>query len=181
MNAVRRLGLAGIIPWVVPKKLLEMRRKNARFSEERVDRRLAGGNVRGDLWDGVLSGTSKSQPMSKPEIVSNASAIVVAGSETSATLLSGCTWLLLTHPDVHQRLVKHVREHFGKEEDIDLVSVGKLSYLLAVLDEAMRLYPPVRKSAKCEQQRPPCPYSTMLTRGQQQCRAIESLHLAELS
>jgi averantin hydroxylase len=145
VNAVRRLGLGWILPWIVPRKLLEMRKKNAQFSEEKVDKRMAGEKMRGDLWDAVLGGTSKGLPMTKPEIVSNASAIVVAGSETSATLLSGCTWLLLKHPDVLERLAKEVRGAFEREEDMDLTSVGKLDYMLAVLNEAMRLYPPVRK------------------------------------
>lgn len=145
VNAVRRLGLAWILPWIVPKKLLEMRRKNSQFSEEKVDKRLAVEGARGDLWDAVISSGDKAPPMTRAEIISNASAIVVAGSETSSTLLSGCTWLLLQNPDVHKRLVEHVRSNFDREEDIDIMSVGKLDYMLAVLDEAMRLYPPVRK------------------------------------
>ena len=145
VNAIRRMGLSWMLAWIVPKKLLEMRKRNGQYSEAKVDKRLAAGDKRGDLWDAVIGGNEKEASMSKAEIVSNASAIVVAGSETSATLLSGCTWLLLTHPDVYQRLVKHVRISFENEEDINLISVGKLDYMLAVLDEAMRLYPPVRK------------------------------------
>jgi averantin hydroxylase len=145
VNAIRRMGLSWLLKWIVPKKLLEMRKRNGQYSEAKVDKRLAAGAARGDLWDAVIGNGEKGPLMSKAEIVSNASAIVVAGSETSATLLSGCTWLLLKHPDVYQRLVDHVRSSFDDEEDINLVSVGKLDYMLAVLDEALRLYPPVRK------------------------------------
>lgn len=32
---------------------------------------------------------------------------------------------------------------FQSQEDIDLISVNKLPYMLACLDEAMRMYPPI--------------------------------------
>ncbi|KAK4656797.1 hypothetical protein QC762_207340 [Podospora pseudocomata] len=139
INAIRRLRLDWIIPLIAPRKLLAMRARNAKFTEDRVDARRGLGTTtpRGDLWDGVMEG------MSRDEMISNASAIVLAGSETSATLLSGCTWLLLRNPQVLGRLTEHVRGSFGDESEIDLISVGKLDYMLAVLDEALRLYPPV--------------------------------------
>lgn len=42
-----------------------------------------------------------------------------------------------------KKLVNEVRTTFGKESDVDLTSVNKLTYMLACLDEALRLYPPV--------------------------------------
>lgn len=142
INAIRRMGLAWIIPLLAPKKLLEMRQRNSRFTEDKVDQRLRCGTDRGDLWDGVM-GSAEKQSMSREEMISNASAIVLAGSETSATLLSGATWLLGRHQDVLSKLEQHVRNAFNSEDEIDLVSVGRLDFLGAVLDEALRLYPPV--------------------------------------
>ncbi|CAK4034465.1 cytochrome P450 [Lecanosticta acicola] len=147
VNALRRVGIFWILPWILPRTLQEKRKKNAQYSEEKVNKRLAAGGARGDLWDAVIGSDEKKPLMSKPEIISNASAIVVAGSETSATLLSGCTWLLMKHPDVYQRLIEHVRSSFDEEEEITLMSVGKLDYMLAVIDEALRLYPPVPMQA----------------------------------
>ncbi|KAJ9660480.1 hypothetical protein H2201_006902 [Coniosporium apollinis] len=145
INAIRRFGLDFIIPWIAPKKLLKMRQRNAKFTEDKIDQRIRVGTSRGDLWDGVMEKNEKKDGtgMSREEMVSNASAIVLAGSETSATLLSGCTYLLLKNPDVMQKLVEHVRSSFNSEDEIDLISVGKLEYMLAVLDETLRLYPPV--------------------------------------
>jgi averantin hydroxylase len=76
-------------------------------------------------------------------MVSNASLLILAGSETTATLLSGATHLLLKHPAVMAKLVTEIRTAFKSGGEIDLFTVGKLEYLLAVLDETMRLYPPV--------------------------------------
>jgi len=67
----------------------------------------------------------------------------MAGSETTSTLLSGATYLLLRNPEVLQKLTEEVRCSFDSEEDITLLSVSKLGYMLACLNEAMRCYPPV--------------------------------------
>ncbi|KAL2128590.1 hypothetical protein VTI74DRAFT_8957 [Chaetomium olivicolor] len=146
INAIRRLGLDWIIPLLAPKMLLEKRAKNAQFTVDKVDaRRQHGSQPRGDLWDSVLGVDAKEGGMSRDEMISNASAIVLAGSETSATLLSGCTWLLLQPENMHvlEQLTRHVRSSFSSEAEIDLISVGRLDYMLAVIDEALRLYPPV--------------------------------------
>ena len=59
-----------------------------------------------------------------------------------ATLLSGVTYLILKNPEAYQTLVKEVRSAFNSEEEINLLSVAKLPYMLACLDEALRMYPP---------------------------------------
>ncbi|UJO25015.1 Fatty acid synthase beta subunit hexB [Fulvia fulva] len=143
INAIRRFNLDWVIPMIAPKKLLKMRQRNAQFTEGKVDQRLNYGVDRGDLWDGVMDPKGTKGGMSRQEMISNASAIVLAGSETSSTLLSGCTWLLLKNPDVLAKLKEHVRSSFTDQSEIDLISVGKLDYMAAVLDEALRLYPPV--------------------------------------
>jgi len=169
INAIRRLGLDWVVPLLAPKRLLAMRERNARFTVEKVDqRRRWGRQDRGDLWDGMIVGdggeggggdraaassgsntkekdATAAGTMTREEMISNASAIVLAGSETSATLLSGCTWLLLRPENRHRlrRLAEHVRASFASEGEIDLISVGRLDYMLAVIDEALRLYPPV--------------------------------------
>lgn len=145
INAIRRFKLDWVIPLIAPRKLLEMRQRNAKFTQDKVDQRLSLGATRGDLWDDVMGYSDKESGsgMTREEMISNASAIVLAGSETSATLLSGCTWLLLKNSHHLRKLENHVRSSFNSESEIDLISVGKLDFMLAVLNEALRLYPPV--------------------------------------
>jgi cytochrome P450 len=69
--------------------------------------------------------------------------LVLAGSETTATALTGAAYFLATHPDVQRKLAEEVRSSFKAEGDIDYFSVNQLKYMLAVLDESMRMYPPV--------------------------------------
>lgn len=68
--------------------------------------------------------------------------LFIAGSETTATLLCGVTYLLTVNPAALKKLTEEVRSVFKSEDEIDLMSVSKLPYMLACLDEAMRMYPP---------------------------------------
>lgn len=69
--------------------------------------------------------------------------LIIAGSETTATALSGATYLLGKNPDTLAKLTKEVRSAFSSEGEITLSSVQNLKYMLAVLDEALRMFPPV--------------------------------------
>lgn len=69
--------------------------------------------------------------------------LIIAGSETTATLLAGATFLLLQQPETLRKLTREVRSAFATEDEIDMTSVNKLPYLFACLDEALRMYPPV--------------------------------------
>jgi cytochrome P450 len=73
----------------------------------------------------------------------NSNTLIVAGSETTASALSGATYLLATNPAVLEKLNNEVRCAFTTEDEIDLVSTGQLKYLSAVLEETLRAYPPV--------------------------------------
>jgi cytochrome P450 len=47
------------------------------------------------------------------------------------------------NPGAQEKLKNEVRTVFQTQEEINLISVNKLPYMLACLDEAMRMYPPV--------------------------------------
>ncbi len=78
----------------------------------------------------------------KEEIVSSFAILLLAESETIATLLSVVTFCFLKYLEVMKKLVHEIRTSFHSEGEITQVSVNKLKYQLAVLDEAMRIHPP---------------------------------------
>ena len=81
--------------------------------------------------------------MTGTEIISNASLLIAAGTETVATLLPAATYLLATNPQVLERATTEIRNTFQKEETITMQNVNELEYLPAVINEALRLFPPV--------------------------------------
>lgn len=76
-------------------------------------------------------------------LVQNSTLLIAAGSETTATLLTATSFLLLSNPEAYQRVVEEVRSSFSDPSDITLLSVNKLPYMLACLDEALRVFPVV--------------------------------------
>lgn len=77
------------------------------------------------------------------KLQANSSLLIIAGSETTATQLSGVTYFLMTNPEIMKKVTEEVRSSFKSKEDIDFVSVNKLAYMKACLNESFRLYPPV--------------------------------------
>lgn len=145
ISTIQRYNLSRLLPYLTPKKLQDLRQINMIRNRMKIKERVKLGTGQGDFWDTVIekSDNEKGTGMTQEEMVSNASALVLGGSETTATLLSGTTYLLLKHPKVMKKLQDEVRGAFKRQDEIDLLSVGKLNYMLAVLDEGMRIYPPV--------------------------------------
>ena len=85
----------------------------------------------------------KGAELTPTELRNNSSVFLIAGSETTASLLSGATYLLLKNPKVMQKLKDEVRTRFKAYNDITLDAVNNTPYLLAVLQESLRYFPPV--------------------------------------
>ncbi|KAF6837161.1 cytochrome P450 [Colletotrichum plurivorum] len=125
-------------------KLREKRRVQFRFCADSVDRRLARDptHTHKDLWSLVLAQKEEEGRLTLPEMHTNASAFMMAGTETTATACAGLTYYLLKHPDKMERVVREIRDTFQSEEDMTIVRMQRLEYLQACLDETLRIYPP---------------------------------------
>jgi cytochrome P450 len=115
-----------------------------RLSAAKVAQRLERGTDRPDFISEILKNQGeKSKSLTRGEMDSNAVVFMVAGSETTATLLSGVTYLLMKNPDVYKKLVGEIRGKFKKQSEITIDEVNNMEYLIACLQEALRRYPPV--------------------------------------
>jgi cytochrome P450 family 135 len=80
-------------------------------------------------------------PLSDSELRDELMTLLVAGHETTATMLCWALDLILAHPGVHARLMDELRGAPGAEGAPDLAGVQQLPYLDAVLKEVLRLRP----------------------------------------
>jgi cytochrome P450 len=80
--------------------------------------------------------------MSILELRETCGAITLAGSETTASSLSGTIYYLLKNPSVLEKLVKEIRTTFPTEDEINMVTTFNLKYELAVIEESLRIFPP---------------------------------------
>ncbi|KAI9710968.1 MAG: hypothetical protein M1820_002405 [Bogoriella megaspora] len=141
MFLLAQLKLRWLLPIWAPKKL-EERKAHLEMTKGKVAQRLERGTERPDFMSFILRGEDE-KSMTRREIEANSEILIIAGSETTATLLSGATYYLLRNPRVMKRLVDEVRSSFNHESEINLDGTNKLKYMLAVLNEALRVYPPL--------------------------------------
>ncbi|KAK3116147.1 hypothetical protein LTR53_003820 [Teratosphaeriaceae sp. CCFEE 6253] len=113
------------------------------YSKERVDRRLEKTPERPDLWSKILEKSHGPDALTLDEHHSIASLFMIAGTETTATALSGTTFHLLRNPAALAQLQAEIRAAFTSLEDLHLEDLARHKYLIAVLQEGLRLYPPV--------------------------------------
>lgn len=133
--------LKRVVTRLIPNKTLERQDFHNKINRAKLQARIDAG-PRDDLIEGVLKKKDEWN-MSIERLESNSTLLVIAGSETTATVLSGVTYLLTANPQTLERLTKEVRSTFTSEDEITIESVGRLQYMLACLDEALRMYPPV--------------------------------------
>ncbi|KAK7212412.1 hypothetical protein V2G26_019590 [Clonostachys chloroleuca] len=138
-----RLNLQRVVPLLLPASIKKGAEEHHKFARETSMRRMdAGIKDRPDFMSYILR-YNDDRGLTPEEIFENANFLVVAGSETTASLLSGLVFYLLKHPDIYDKLVKEIRSAFNSQEEISLDGVSRLEYMLAVLKEGLRMCPPV--------------------------------------
>jgi cytochrome P450 len=107
------------------------------------ERRAATGAKRADLLTKLLEARDEDDGlrMSDKQVRDEVLTLFVAGHETTATALAWGIYLLLSHPEAHRRALAEVDALGGRPPR--LADLPRLSYLLQVFKESLRLYPPV--------------------------------------
>jgi len=94
------------------------------------------------------------QAMPDRQLVNEIMTLIVAGHETTASTLNWTWHLLAQHPDAEETLSREIGALLGSEFP-ELGDLPKFAYTRQVIEEAMRLYPPVwlipRKAIKDDQ------------------------------
>ncbi|OBS23183.1 hypothetical protein FPOA_03738 [Fusarium poae] len=138
-----RLGLRSWLATFTPAHLMKASAEHYEFTEHAAGARLDVKDSNSQDFMSYILRYNDERGMSRPEIIENSSLLIIAGSETTATLLSGVTYQLLTHREKYDKLVNEIRSSFSSEEEITATRVDQQKYLLAVLSEGFRMYPPV--------------------------------------
>lgn len=123
--------------------LLRKQQENWKYCTDRVDRRLQLTPDHPDLWSKVLEKSKGPEGLSLEEQYTNSFLFMTAGTETTATALSGTTYYLLRNPRCLEKLTQEIRSAFPTLQDLDLDVLAGMEYLDAVLQEGLRMVPPV--------------------------------------
>ena len=68
--------------------------------------------------------------------------MVIAGCQLTTVALATSTYLLMRYPETLKRLTTEIRESFESEADITIPSTMNLPYLVAVINESLRIHHP---------------------------------------
>ncbi|KAI0900308.1 benzoate 4-monooxygenase cytochrome P450 [Annulohypoxylon nitens] len=148
-------ALNDISPWVlwawkkflVPQRVTDAISYHWKKTLELVDRRMAAGQTDHPDYMTFISSESKTgEVLTKEQMYVNAQMLVMAGSETVATASASTLYLLLAHPETMARAKHEIRTTFSSDKDITATSITQLTYLIAAIDECMRVWPPVATS-----------------------------------
>jgi cytochrome P450 len=127
----------------LPAKSLEASRANYNWGVAKTNRRLDLEIQREDFVSRILQFNDNDDlRMSVPELENNMNLLIVAGSDTCATVLSGTLNYLVKTPKALKALVYEIRSSHRNPPEMTFENLQKLEYLVAVVEEGLRLCPP---------------------------------------
>ncbi|OCL04417.1 putative Averantin oxidoreductase [Glonium stellatum] len=112
-------------------------------TREKVLRRLDNDQIehRDFIW--YMLRQKEKFDLKQDEIIANSAFFIMAGSETTATVLCGLMARLIWNPTKYSKLVEEIRTAFKHKDEITYQAVTDLEYLNACIEEALRVHPAV--------------------------------------
>ncbi|ESZ98156.1 hypothetical protein SBOR_1459 [Sclerotinia borealis F-4128] len=130
--------------FLMPKDLKEKSKVHFQNAMQKATQLMERDNNDRDDLSSHLLREKENGPKITPEfILAQSNTLIVAGSETTATLLIGLSYYLLNRPETLDNLQEEIRHAFTSSRDITSDSTAALPYLAAVIAEGLRIYPPV--------------------------------------
>ncbi|KAI3012351.1 hypothetical protein CBS147346_728 [Aspergillus niger] len=159
LKAKVQLASCRFYPWLfnylvkrLPKSAGILMAQHQATTKEKVKRRLqqlesdakisgAAGVIRPDFLAHLVQ--QSRQEISEGEMVVNAATLIVAGSHTLQTAITGILFHLLQNPTVFNRVTSEVRGEFSSAREINVSTLLRLPMLEAAIKEGIRLTSPV--------------------------------------
>jgi cytochrome P450 len=142
--AKKRLAVLGLFEsYLAPPQSAEKLEMHLQLSQDKARKRiqLGGDSPRGleDFFGHMI----RTNSITEDEMTRQARTLIVAGSETTAATLTATTYHLLRNPACLAQLKNEIRGTFSSCGEIDGDNTAGLKYLHGVIEEALRLFPPV--------------------------------------
>ncbi|WQF89198.1 Putative cytochrome P450 [Colletotrichum destructivum] len=116
------------------------------FVKSQVDERIKNTPDRSDVFSWLLEDFNAIKNPSwqdRMNLYGDAYLIIIAGSDTTSATLTSLIFELAQHKEHAQRLREEVDDYFAQNENPEHLSLSKLQYLQACIDETLRLHPTV--------------------------------------
>jgi cytochrome P450 len=124
--------------------VMQVRETRALILDIIRERRARGSGWAPDFLSMYMEATDKEgEGFSDEELLDEIVTLIVAGYETSAGTLNWSWYLLAKHPQAEESLLAEARLSLPAAEAVDQDSVTGMTYAQQLLEETLRLYPPV--------------------------------------
>ena len=129
--------------------------RNRRFRDARraidrvvyriINERRDGHEDHADLLAHLLRAVDDgaSGAMTNEQLRNETITLLLSGHETTANALSWTLFLLATHPEIERRFRSELSAVLGDAREPSLEDISRLEYTGMVINEALRLYPPI--------------------------------------
>ena len=133
--------------------VMKMRKLRTFILEIITSRRQSKANNQYDFLSMYVEAKDKNgRTFSDKELIDEIVTLIIAGYETSAGTLNWVWYLISQHPSVETLLLLESEKIIPKIDSINFESINQMKYTQWVIEETLRLYPPVwlfsRKSLK---------------------------------
>ena len=125
------------------KKHIKLALESDAIIKEIIEERVKSKDKHNDLLDMLLETRYEDtgKAMSTQQLIDEIKILFIAGHETTANAMTFMLHLLGNHPDVQQKVLEEIIDIELQTEDI-VEQLQKMTYINAVINESMRLYPP---------------------------------------
>ncbi|EJD02377.1 high nitrogen upregulated cytochrome P450 monooxygenase 2, partial [Fomitiporia mediterranea MF3/22] len=153
-DTLKMLGILEHISWIAevlsklgsePAAIVTYRE----YGTKRYDMRKEQGATRKDLFHFIMNEEGPEElKVPRDQGLNEVFAAMVAGADTTSTVLSGLFFYILTNPETFTKLRQEINCEFplGEGEPFDAVKLATMPYLNAVINETLRLQTPVATS-----------------------------------
>ena len=129
--------------WIIaPRALKKGARHHMMQSKAKIEARLARGEGERKDFCSLIFELRDELGLNDWHMAAYSSALIIAGSETTATTMSILTYWLCKTPRVYEKLKQEVRSRYASSREITSQS-ATFPYLTAVINEILRLVPPM--------------------------------------
>ncbi|XP_071832626.1 cholesterol 24-hydroxylase-like isoform X2 [Apostichopus japonicus] len=114
-----------------------------RMIRQRLKDQQEGKKLPKDILSYIIKTAMVDEKFQMVEMVDEFVAFFGAGSDTTGNLLNFTLLCLSQNPHVMERLLEEIDTVIGDKEDLLYEDIAKLEYMMLVLKETLRLFPPV--------------------------------------
>ncbi len=148
-HTVERLHQPFRLPETIPTPFNRKARKSIETLDkviyEIIDERRKEGVSKDDLLSMLIDAQDEETGigMDNKQLRDEVMTIFLAGNETSSNALTWTLYLLSQNPDAEAKMIAEIDQKLDSGVKIDFTTVNEFQYVRQVIDESMRVHPPV--------------------------------------